>query len=469
MSTSAWSAGPRPGLFRQRNFQLLFVGIFLSSLGDYLALLTLTLKVRGLLGGDTPEAAWAVAGLLLAGLVPLVAFARPAGLLVDRRETVRLLVVVSMAQAAVAVGLAFAENVPVIIALSFLLGTGFAISQPALFALVPKVAGEHDLQKANANLEVARWGGAALGPLVAAGLTATFGARSALIADAVSFLIVAGAAALLTVRRYPEASEEEGTAEGGARPARGLALLWRDRVLRLAAGVTAAVVLFAAIDNVAEVFFAKDVLNGEDWVYGGLVACWTIGMVLGSTLIGRRLSPGRMSGAVFVAPLVGGAAVLVAAGFPAIGLALAMFVVGGVANGVENVAVRTMVHHRVPDRFRGRAFASFFGVINAAQIGAMAAGGALNALVGPRRSLLFAGAGAVLAGVLGLVAYAAVPAADRKATPGLEQNAPVVVPSVVEPEEPFVEPEMVLPPPLGPLQPPVVLETDEVGHSSYDG
>jgi MFS family permease len=461
MSTSAWSAGPRPGLFRQRNFQLLFVGIFLSSLGDYLALLTLTLKVRGLLGGDTPEAAWAVAGLLLAGLVPLVAFARPAGLIVDRRETVRLLVVVSLAQAAVAVGLAFAENVPTIIALSFLLGTGFAISQPALFALVPKVAGEHDLQKANANLEVARWGGAALGPLVAAGLTATFGARSALLADAASFLIVAGAAAMLTVRRRPETSDEADHAADG-RTTGGLALLWRDRILRLAAGVTAAVVLFAAIDNVAEVFFAKDVLNGEDWVYGGLVACWTIGMVLGSTLIGRRLSPGRMSGAVFVAPLVGGAAVLVAAGFPAIGLALAMFVVGGVANGVENVAVRTVIHHRVRDRYRGRAFASFFGVINAAQIGAMAAGGALNAIVGPRRSLLFAGAGAVLAGVLGLVAYAAVPAAERRATPGLEPD-PVLIP------EPVVEPQMVLPPPLGPLQPPVVLETDEVGHSSYEG
>src|SRR5687768_13290875 len=89
-------------LLRRRNFLLVFASFALSSFGDYLALLALTIRVH-----DSTGSGWAVSALLLTGLLPLVAFAPLAGLLVVRTETVRVLAVAALAQAVVAMGLAF--------------------------------------------------------------------------------------------------------------------------------------------------------------------------------------------------------------------------------------------------------------------------------------------------------------------------------------------------------------------------
>jgi MFS family permease len=70
-------------LLGRRDFLLIFVAFALSSLGDYVALITLTLRVEALTGSG-----WAVAALLLTGLVPPVILAPVAGLLVDRLETI---------------------------------------------------------------------------------------------------------------------------------------------------------------------------------------------------------------------------------------------------------------------------------------------------------------------------------------------------------------------------------------------
>src|ERR671918_511280 len=160
-------------LLRRRDFLLIFGAFALSALGDYVALITLTLRVQ-----ETTGSGWAVAALLLTGLVPPVLLAPVAGLLVDRLETVRVLVVTALLQAAVAAAMALTPEVFPTLGLSFLLGVGLAVTQPALFALLPRAVGEDRTTQANAFLEVARWGGAAAGPVLAAVLSQTFGAGS---------------------------------------------------------------------------------------------------------------------------------------------------------------------------------------------------------------------------------------------------------------------------------------------------
>ena len=54
-----------------------------------------------------------------------------------------------------------------------------------------------------------------------------------------------------------------------------------DRVLVVAFAVIGAVILFAAMDNVAEVFFAQDTLDAGAWGYGVLASAWLVGMVGG--------------------------------------------------------------------------------------------------------------------------------------------------------------------------------------------
>lgn len=399
----------------------------LSSLGDELALIALTIKVA-----NSSRSGWDVAALLLAGLLPLVIFAPAAGVIVDNFETTRTLAIATALQAAFAVGLAFSHAQPVILLLAFLLGTGAAIATPALYTLVPAVVGDDRATAANAYLESARYTGMILGPLLAGTITFKDGSQRALLVDAVTFVVIAISAMALVTRRHPEGSGED-DARGEARA--GLGIIRRDKLLVGVFTVFGAVVLFAAMDNVAEVFFSKDTLQADGWGYGLLASAWILGIVIGASAIARRLRKERLVPALLFASVVGGLAVGTAALFspahPVIGqvqvaavvVALVMFLVGGVANGVQSVSMRSLVVHRVEDRYRGRAFAAYGGIANGMQLVAMAVGGALVVNVGGRETLIIGAAGCVVAGVVGTLWFATLPASVRAMPPLRESSA----------------------------------------------
>ena len=100
-----------------------------------------------------------------------------------------------------------------------------------------------------------------------------------------------------------------------------------------------------------------------------------------------------------------------------------MFVVGGVANGVQSVSMRSLVVHRVEDRYRGRVFAAYGGIANGMQFVAMAVGGALVVNVGGRETLIIGAAGCVVAGVVGALWFATLPASVRAMPPLRESSA----------------------------------------------
>jgi MFS family permease len=431
-------------LLRLRDFRLLVLSNGLSSLGDELALIALTIKVFDASHGSGP----AVAAVLLAGILPLVVFAPLSGLIVDRTETTGTLAVASAIQAAIAVALAFARPVWLIVLLCFLLGSAASVASPAVLAIVPKAVDEEDLTAANANMETARYVGMVLGPILAVAF-----AKGALLVDAITFLIITSAAASLTVRRPPEPAPEGGRPKGEAR--KGFTFLRRDRVLLITVSTISLAVFFGTIDSVAEVFFARDpaLLNAGNWGYGGLAAAWLVGMVIGAGVIARRLSGERLAPAVVLASVGGGAAVAIAAGFPAIGLALAMFVLGGIANGVAGVSMRSLIHHRTPGDLRGRVFAAFFALAFAGQVAATALGGVLLVtLPSAKYVLLVGGVGSMVIGLVGLAWLGALPTEAREpsvvvvpeAEPA-ERAAVVLVRDITPAEDPEPEPAEVLP------------------------
>ena len=123
----------------------------------------------------------------------------------DRFENVRVLVAASLAQAAVAGVLALAVgDLALLLVLSALLSAGSAVSLPAEAALVPAIAGQDELARANGLMESARYAGFAAGPVVAAGLSGIAGPAAALAVNALSFVAIAAVAGSLRARRRPE-------------------------------------------------------------------------------------------------------------------------------------------------------------------------------------------------------------------------------------------------------------------------
>jgi hypothetical protein len=84
---------------------------------------------------------------------------------------------------------------------------------------------------------------------------------------------------------------------------------------------------------------------------------------------------------------------------PVLGAALLGFGFGGVAHGLKNVLLRTLIHERVPEALRGRAFAAYNGARNGAELGALALGGLVVGAFGARMALIASGLGPAVIGI----------------------------------------------------------------------
>jgi len=399
-----------------RDLRIIVAATALSSFGDAMALIALTIRIH-----DTTGSGLAVSALLLADLLPLIGLAPVTGLIVDRFEARRVILWATLPQIAIAAGLAFAQGLPQILGLVFLLGCGFAAAGPALATLIPHVVDEERITEATAYVDVARWIGLTVGPVVAGGLAAGLGTRGALLIDSASFAVLSAGVFALRVRRPPAPSEEEG---GWMQARAGIGYLASDRLLRLCVLVLAAVILLVGGANVAEVFFAKDVLHAGDWGYGVVAAAWTLGMAMGALVTGKKAPERRLAILLLLGMVVVGVSTLLPPLLPSLALTIGAWLVGGIANGTGNVALRSLVLHRVPENVRGRVLAAISGLFTAAQIVAMGLGGALVTGVGPRRTLAIAAAGDLLASGVGLWLYARLAAGEDLAVPDSDEISP---------------------------------------------
>jgi MFS family permease len=293
-------------------------------------------------------------------------------------------------------GLAVASGLAAILPLALLLGCAHAIAGPAEFALVPAVAGEERVAAANGHMESARYAGYAAGPLLGGVLAAGLGTSAAMLVDAGTFLVLAGAAVALRARRQGVAHES------GERAREGIAFLVRDGTLALVMAVAFVSLLFMTASWTAEPSFALEVLDIGATGYGAVLTVWTLGMVVGAVGLARLVPARACAGAALAAVALQGFGL----GAPTLWLVLPFMLVatllGGVGHGVKNVVVRTLIHERVPDRLRGRAFAAYNGLRNAAELGALVIGGFLVAGAGPRWTLLVAGVVPIVAALAGL-------------------------------------------------------------------
>ena len=390
----------------ERGDARLIVGaVGISALGDFLLWIPLTLHLHEQTGSGV-----AVAALMICLWAPVVLLAPAAGLLADRVETRGLLICASLAQAAIAASLALAlDSVAATLALAALLGVGFAVAQPAEFALVPAIAGERGLAALNGRVETARYLGMTAGPLLGGGLAAAGGTDVAILVNAATFACVALAAARLRTRREPQADPD---GEEGSAAREGIVHLFRDRTLASVLAVVFVSLLFMSASITAEVFFLKEDLGAGDALYGVIFSSWTVGMVLGALVVSRCVPAGAIAAVALLAVAVQGAGLGLPTAWLAVGFAAAMWFVGGVGHGVKNVLARTLIQERVPARVHGRAFAAYNGLRNGAELVALAAGGVLVAGLGARGTLALAGAMPVLAALAGLLVY------RRRAAPG---------------------------------------------------
>jgi MFS family permease len=381
-----------PAVARDRHLRALAGAIAISAIGDWVAVIALGFRANDAWDGG-------VALLLICLWSPIALLAGHVGILVDRLETRSLAVAAGVFQAVVAGALAFVSSLPLILVLAFVLGIGVAVSSAAEFALVPLLAGSRTVGRANGLVESARGIGFVAGPALAGIVAGSAGTKYAMLADAATFLLIAGVLALLPVRRRVVHTHD---AKPAARD--GIRLLFGERVLAITLGTGAIGLVFMSASIPGDFAYATHTLGVGKLAFGFVLTAWAIGMIVASNTLFARIPAGAVAAATLVGAAVQGLAKFVAPFWQLYVVMLVAWSIGGMGHGIKNTGYRTLIHHRVDAAQHGRAFAAYNGLRNTAELAALAGGAVLVSTIGGRGTLWVAGGVSAAAAIVGVVA-----------------------------------------------------------------
>jgi MFS family permease len=384
----------------RRNAGLIAVGGGASILGDEAAVVALVLAVSGVAGTATqlsPGAA--VAALLIAGMLPAVLLAPVSGWVVDHTRARPLVVIASLAQALACVGLALVHSTAATLGLVLLLGVGATLVQPAWSALVPAVVPEEHVGQALSMTQTGRAVGGLLGPAAGGLLIASGGRPAAMLLDAATFVLLAGAAGMLSADRVPHPEKDAESTRWVSQAVAGFATLLRDRLLRPMLLLLVAFILALGVVNVVEVFFLTGTLGASPAAYGFVGALFAAATIVGAWAARPRADDRVLARQLVVSVVAMTVGVGLVGLSPTVLLAALASMVIGTGNGMLNVVAQHLVIRRVPSQVLGRVFAAIQGTANAAMFGSLILGGVIAGLVDPRSVFL-------VTAVIGAVAIA---------------------------------------------------------------
>jgi MFS family permease len=382
---------------RRPDFRRLAASYALNELGDWLGIVALAVLVF-----DRTDSALAMTALFLGTRFVPAVLTPPIVTRFEQTPPRFSLATIYCCEAAAFGALAILANnffLLAVVALAAIDGTlalmGRSLTRAVTTAML-EPAGE--LRSGNAILNIGFTGGAAVGPALGGLVVAGLGIQSALLLDALSFLLIA---ALMFAGPLPHAEPEEDRWTDRLRA--GLAYVAsRMPLRRLLAAQGAAFVFFAAVIPI-EVIYAKSTLNAGDSGYGALLASWGIGMVLGS-LVFAGLRQRGLPLLLMCSTLAVGASYLGLAAAPTLLAACAISVIGGLGNGVQWVSVVSAIQEMTRSEMQARVM-SVLESVGAAMPGVgYLIGGLVAAEQSPRAVFLVAGLG-VLA-VLAVAVYA---------------------------------------------------------------
>jgi len=335
----------------------------------------------------------AVSALLLAETVPNL-LGPAAGAIADRVDQRRIMLAAEIGQAVTYAAMAaFLPPFPFLLALVATASVLHTVFAPAGRSAVPLLVGREDLMRANAWMGMALNLQGTIGLAMGGVLAASVGIRGALLANAITFAI--GSALLVRLPAFPPEAESEQASLLRETQA-GLSYALRHPVARAVVVGLGFGVMFAAVDDVALVFLAREELGAGALGYGVLASSYGVGMAVATLVLMRGRT--RAAGQIFVLGwLLTGLGGLATGLAPAFAVALVAQTVAGSGNGLDNVAVDTLVQRTVPRRRMGRVFGV---VTTAALLGGATArglGGIVLDLTSARTTFVIGGVGVLVA------------------------------------------------------------------------
>ncbi len=359
--------------FRYRNYRLFFIGQGTSLIGTMMQATAMSWLIYRL----TKSAFFlGLFGFLVQ--LPVVVFTPLAGVLADRLERRRVIIItqiLAMAQAVVLTALVFLHvaSIQSISLLAIALGVVNAFEMPMRQAFVNEMIEQKDDIGNAIALNSSLFNGARLiGPSLAGLLVAAVGEGWCFLINAVSYLAAIASLAAMRTRPRQFAVHHPHVLAGMKE---GLLYAWRNTSIR-------AILLLVALSSFAGMsfgalmpIFAATVFKGGPRTLGFLGSAVGIGALLGAVYLASKKNPVRFG---LILPA---AAALFGAGLTAFSLtrifwlALVFLAIGGFGMMTQMAASNTLLQTMADDDKRGRVMgAHVFAFVGLSTFGSLAAG-----------------------------------------------------------------------------------------------
>lgn len=380
----------RGGVFARRDFRLLWAGETVSGLGNGITTVALPLTAVVVLDADSTAV-----GLIAAAVwLPWLVVGLPVGAWVDRMRKRPVMITCDLVSATALLSIPAAALLNLLtyahlVVVALLCGMSAVCFNTAYHACIRIVLDGRDLLEGNARLQGSEAATQVAGPPAAGLLAQAFGAVTALVADAVTFLVSAFCLRRIgAVEPDPEPAEEHLSLRGQI--AAGLRFVGGDRYLR-------PMVIWGAVINMAlmgyqavQVVFLVRTVGLNPAMVGLLLAGGGAGGIVGALLAtraGRRFGTAR--GLLLLQATTAPFALLLP--LTTAGPGLLLFALGallvGVGVSVANVVVGSFRQAYCPPHLLGRVVATTM-VINHSTIplGSLL-GGLLGDALGYRQTM----------------------------------------------------------------------------------
>jgi MFS family permease len=352
-----------PILRDNRNFRLLFIGQTISQLGDWFNAVAVFALLLDLTGSAT-----AVAWMMIVQFLPVAVVGPLAGVVVDRVDRRRLMIVTDVARGCLILALLVihrADQVWIAYVVMALIVGAQAFFEPARTATIPNITSAEELLPANA-LSSAMWSAMlALGASIGGVVTAIAGRNVAFAINAASFF---ASAYFIAQTRY-DSTPPPAPAVHGFLALSGIGdLIEGARYVRRRAHVAALMLVKAGWGLAGGVLLLLTIFGQRVFPIGAGSAAG-IGVLYGARGVGAGLGPialrwilgqdpKRLRRAIGPAYFVVGIFYVALAGAPTLWLAALCVLFAHFGGAILWVFSTVLLQLEVPDRFRGRVFAA---------------------------------------------------------------------------------------------------------------
>jgi MFS family permease len=335
-----------------RNFRLFFGGQLISQVGNWMTLVVQALFVLHLTGSGI-----ALGLLTAAQFLPVLVLGAWAGLVADRSDKRRLLLVVqsvAMLQSFVLAALVFSGDPPLaaVYAVALVGGITTAFDNPARRSFVVEMVPEDHVPNAVGLNSAMMTSSRVIGPALAGLLVATVGFGWAFLLDGLSYIAVLAALWVMRteeLRPAPATVRGKGQVREGLRYARNQPDLWIPLAMMAVVGTLA-----FNFQVVIPLFVTRD-LGGSETLFTLLFSVLSLGSLVGA-LVGARRTTVDIT-AVAKASIGFGAAMALLAVVPGVGLAFPVGLLVGFGSITFLTTSTAIVQLRADPSMRGRVLA----------------------------------------------------------------------------------------------------------------